>query len=52
MVRPAIIPFSIPMTYLNPDLAKDMLRLIMHLTNGQQGKFLMRSREMDMFPMG
>jgi hypothetical protein len=30
--------FTIPMTYLNPPLAKDMLRLIMRLTDGQTGQ--------------
>ena len=30
--------FTIPMTYLNPPLAKDMLRLIMRLTDAQTGQ--------------
>jgi hypothetical protein len=30
--------FTLPMTYLNPELARDMLRLIMRLTDGQTGQ--------------
>jgi hypothetical protein len=30
--------FTLPMTYLNPELARDMLRLIMRLTNGATGQ--------------
>ncbi|MBZ0290797.1 MAG: hypothetical protein K8I30_24435, partial [Anaerolineae bacterium] len=30
--------FTIPVSYLNPSMAKDMLRLIMRLTNGKTGQ--------------
>ncbi len=30
--------FALPMTYLNPELAKDLLRLVMRLTDGQTGQ--------------
>lgn len=30
--------FALPMTYLNPGLARDLLRLIMRLTDGQTGQ--------------
>lgn len=30
--------FAVPMTYLNPSLAKDLLRLIMRITDGQTGQ--------------
>jgi hypothetical protein len=30
--------FTLPMSYLDPDLAKDMLRLIMRITDGQSGQ--------------
>ena len=30
--------FTIPMTYLNPELARDLLRIIMRLTDGKTGQ--------------